>query len=312
MEEKSTLTSRSVAVVIIVVTLVALSVLMPSSWLGGSSPKKSKKVTIDVSGIKSKKAAAEDLNNDGQITWKEVVEETLPMSEQTKENLKDEKVDSKLIDELNDPNNLTASFSRNLYLSASYLEKNGMTDESSQKAVAEKLMLEESSKIRPTIYTYSDIKVAKNESKESIQAYGNTMATILDSIITKKIITDEISSLEKFAETKDTSLITPFKTNKKRLDGIVNRLITMEVPPSSVIYHTLALNRIAAHRDLIANISLLESDPLRSSLAVTNYIETSRGVIALFEKFSTYFNVQNITFSQKNPGYVFVIGYTLH
>lgn len=314
MEEKSTPASRSVAVAIIVLVLVALSVAMPSSWFGAKPNSPEQKWKIDVSKIKSKKAIAEDANGDGQITWKEVIAETLPTDEQTKENLKNEKVDPKAIEALNDPTNLTASFSKNLYLSASYLDQNGMTDEASQKAVAEKLMAQEAVKIKPTIYTYKDIKVAKIETKETIKAYGNTLEPLLDGIVTKKIITEEVKALDAFSKSKDASVSAaePFLANKKQLDITLKKLEAIQVPPSALIYHTEMLNKVAAYRDLIANISKMNDDPLRASIVMPNYINISRGVVGIFEKYVTYFNVQNVTFAKNEPGYVFVIGYTLH
>lgn len=312
MEEKSTPASRSVAVASIVLVLVALSVAMPSSWFSPKTKSENQKWKIDVSKIKDKKAVATDANSDGQVTWKEVIAETLPMDEQTKENLKKEQIDPKAIEDLNNPNNLTASFSKNLYLSASYLDQNGMTDEASQKAIASKLMAQEAAKIKPTIYTYKDIKVAKTESKESIKAYGNALVLILDTVITKKITTDEIASLEQFEATKDASVISPFIADKKRLDIIVKKLTEMQVPPSAIIYHTLVLNRTASYRDVIANISVLESDPIRATLAVRDLRDVSKNFLRVFENISTYFDIKNVTFSSSEPGYVFVIGYTLH
>ncbi len=312
MEEKSTTASRSIAVALLVLALIALTVIAPSSWFGSKAKSENQKLTIDVSRIKNKKAIATDTNGDGQVTWKEVIQETVPMDEQTKENLKSQPVDQAAITALNDPNNLTASFSKNLYLSASYLDQNGMTDEASQRAVADKLMAQEAAKIKPTIYTYKDIKVAKTESKESIKAYGNALMLILDTVITKKITTDEITSLEQFEATKDASVIAPFIADKKRLDAIVKKLADMQVPPSAIIYHTLVLNRTASYRDVISNISVLESDPIRASLAIRDLLTVSRNFLRVFENVSTYFNIQNVTFSNNEPGYVFVIGYTLH
>lgn len=314
MEEKSTPASRSVAVASIVLVLVALSVAMPSSWFSPKTKSENQKWKIDVSKIKDKKAIATDANSDGQVTWKEVIAETLPMDEQTKENLKKEQIDPKAIEGLNDPDNLTASFSKNLYLSASYLDQNGMTDEASQKAIASKLMAQEAAKIKPTIYTYKDIKVAKTESKESIKAYGNSLEPILDGIITKKIITDEVTALDAFSKSKNASAsgAVPFLSNKKILDATVKKLESMQVPPSALIYHTEMLNKVTAYRDMIANISTMETDPIRASIAMPNYVNTSRSVISIFESYSTYFNIQNVAFSKNEPGYVFVIGYTLH
>ena len=107
--EDSTLKSRSFIAIIILVTLVALSAAIPVSWLGLKPQIGNSQYKIDVSSIKPKKDILTDSNGDGKITWKEVIDETLPMDEQTKANLKNEKVDPAAMAALNDPNNLTAS-----------------------------------------------------------------------------------------------------------------------------------------------------------------------------------------------------------
>lgn len=312
MEEKSTTASRSIAVALIVLVLVALSVAMPSSWFGSKAKSENQKLTIDVSKIKAKKAIATDANGDGQVTWKEIVEETLPMDEQTKENLKMEKVDPKAIEALNDPNNLTASYSKNLYLGAVTLQQNNITDQETKNTLVDKIAQNEANKIKRTTYTDQDIVISKSENKESVKVYGNSLAPLLENVITKEAIEKGFLGFANYTKTNDTASLIYLQKEKKRLDALIKKIATIPAPPSALLYHIKMINNVAAYRDIIDNLSKAEADPMRSIFVFEQYLPVSRSLVSIFDEYSDYFNRQNIVFSSGEPGYVFVSGYNLH
>lgn len=308
MEKESSQTSRSVAVLIIVVTLIAVSVTIPTKWLGGVSQKKLRD-PIDLSSLSSGGIAINS-NNNGNVTWSDVVMSTLNPSSSTLEELKKIPVDQKEITDLNDPNNLTSSFTKNVYLASTYLTQNGTTlDEQGQQDIITKLMQEEKDKIVPTVYSYKDINVAKTESKESIRIYGNALATIMENIITKKSAADDMTSIQNYLKSENVSDLTPLINNKKKLDSIVKKLLALSVPPSAVIFHIIALNKITAFKDVITSLSNADKDPMRATLVLGSYVDTSITSLRVFGQFTSYFNTQNITFSSKEKGYVFTVGY---
>lgn len=310
MERESTQTSRSVAFLGIIVTLIAVSAVIPAKWLGGA-PKKQLQPKLDLSVYTSPNEIAQDVNKDGKISWGEVMNETLKPSNTSPEEQNKTTADPKAIAELNDPNNLTASFSKNLYLSSAYLTKNGIDDDKSKKDVLTNILQQEASKIVSTTYYSKDANVAKTESKESIKIYGNAIATILQNIITEKIILADMTSVIAFLKSKNPSDLSHLYNNKKRLDDVIQRLLKVSVPPSALTYHMLAINRVAAYRDIINNLSVADTDPIRQTFVIEKYPDTVKLVALLFNQFSNYFNMQNIVFSSKEAGYVFVTGYTI-
>lgn len=312
MEEKSTTASRSIAVALLVLALIALTVIAPSSWFGSKAKSENQKLTIDVSRIKNKKAIATDTNGDGQVTWKEVIQETVPMDEQTKENLKNQKVDPKAIEALNDPNNLTASFSKNLYLGAVTLQKNNITDQETKQVLVDNLAQIEANKIKRTTYTDRDIVISKTENKETIKIYGNSLAPLLENVITKEMIEKGFLGFANYTKTNDMTSIIYLQKEKKRLDTLVEKIADIPTPPSALLYHIKMVNRVAAYRDIIDNLSKAENDPMRAIFVFEQYVPISRLVVSMFEEYSDYFNKQNVTFLNKEPGYVFITGYTLH
>lgn len=308
MEIQSTQTSRSIAVLIIIVVLIVVSAIIPAKWLGKDT-QVIQKPKLDLSAISSVQEVATDANNDGVITWKEVMSDTLHLSTTTLQEIKSIPVDQKEVDALNDPNNLTSSFAKNIYLASAYLDKNGITDQASKDEIVAKLIQDEKAKIVTTVYTLRDINVAKTESKESVKAYGNSLGLIMENIITEKSAGDDMSSIQKYVTSKNASDLQPLIITKKRVDSVLKKLLSLSVPPSATIFHIIALNKIRAFGDVVSGLSNADNDPMRATLILSSYTNTAIEALRVFNQFSSYFNTQNIVFSSKEKGYVFTVGY---
>lgn len=310
MEKTSTQTSRSVAFLIIIASLVIVSAIIPAKWLGVSQ-KTQTKPKLDLSLLTSPQEIATDTNKDGNITWREVMTSTLNPSSSTVAELKKIPVDQKSVEELNDPNNLTSSFSKNLYLAAAYLDKNGITDEQSKQDALMKLLQDEKAKIIPTTYSYKELRIAKTESRDSLQQYGNAIAKELKIILNKDTLKKTTYSIVSYSENKDASLLLDTQLEKKMLAGETTKLLSLSVPPSAVVYHLLMLNKIAAYSDTVSAFANADKDPLRATILFQNYPNTILSLTNLFASFSTFFDQKNVVFSSKDPGYVFITGYSL-
>ena len=292
--------------------LIVAAPFLPARWFGLSIQTPPTQYTrIDLSAITSPEEIATDTDNDGTITWQELVTQNANYSSTTLESFKTEPVDQNAIAQLNDPNNLTASFSKNLYTASAYLKRNGVVDGALQQQAIDQLLAQEAQKIKPTVYTVSDIRVASQETNATLKAYGNSVASLLSVLITKKIITDDLAAIYSFTQSKDGTDLTILAKNKERVSAILQKLAAISTPPSAVSYHILALNRIAAYRDILDNISRAESDPVRSAITIDVYSDRIELVVRLYDQFSDYFNVQNIVFSPKDPAYFFTVGYTI-
>ncbi len=305
--EETHKTRSSLIILGSVLLLLGLSAMIPAKWIGGGKTVVHNQ-KIDLSLMTSPNQIAKDINGDGGISWKEIVVSTLNASSSVAQG---EPVDRKAIEELNDPNNLTASFSKNLYLLSAYFDKNGITDEVTKQKAVNELIENERKKITHTSYGYKDIVVAKTESKESLRAYGNVVAQLLQKTLSKEIGRKDLYSITTYSETKDPSALQDLITNKKNLDSILQKMLTLSVPPSLVSYHLLAINRIASYRDLVKNLSVADTDPMRASFVLNDYTNTTILVFRLYEQFATYFTSHGVVFNEKEPGYVFTVGYTI-
>jgi hypothetical protein len=304
--------SKSIGVGVILIGILLLTTFVPASWLG-VKPKAHMRLDLDaINALSEINNLAQDNNNNNNPDWRDLLIDTFANSAGTSTIAKNLLTDDSVQRRLNDPNNLTASFSKNLYIASAYLEKNGITNEQIQREILDRLMAEEGSKLATTTYAYKDLYIAPKETKEAIKVYGNGVATILKDIITEKIITNDITSVNAFAQTKNEADLTPLVKNKNRVDALLLKLLNISVPPSAVSYHLLALNRIASYKDTLDNLSRANVDPVRATLAMKKYSDIAILVLRLNSQFSNYFDNGNIVFSPKDAGFIFTAGYTIN
>ncbi|MDB5259928.1 MAG: hypothetical protein JWN37_159 [Candidatus Nomurabacteria bacterium] len=289
------------------IVFILLVSLIPSRWFG-IHPVRYSNPTLDLNDVSSPYQIATDINNDGALSWNEIVNETFKSGNTDVQNTP---VDPKAIAELNDSNNLTASFTKNLYVSANYLKQNQITDQGSQQQVLDQLVAQEAAKIVPTIYTTDSLHVGVADDSATLKAYGNKIAPILQQLITKKVLTDDLTAINSFTQTKNETDLSSIVNNKNRVDDLLKKLLDMPVPPSALTYHLLAINRVAAYRDNLDNLSKAKSDSIRATIAMGDYQNIVTMDIRLHEVFTQYFNAKNVVFSSKDAGYEFTVGYTI-
>ncbi|MCF7844089.1 hypothetical protein K9M47_04340 [Candidatus Gracilibacteria bacterium] len=311
MEAKNNTTSRALVVLGLVIILILLSAITPAKWLG-VKVKKQPYTKLDLRVMTSPSEFATDTNNDGKVGWNEIVTSTLKNSTTSLANINQKPINQRIIDDLNDPNNLTSSFSKNVYLATAYLKEKGITDESSKQEAVNYLIAQEAAKITITSYTLKDIKVAKNESKDSIKLYGNNIAPIIKDLISSEVITGDMVSVNSFIETQEVLKLLPLSSNKKRIDSLIQKLLGIEVPASAITYHLLMINRLAYYSDILASLAGSDSDPVRGTLMLNNYQEAIILVIRTPNQFYDYFNMQNIIFTSKEAGYIFTSGFNFN
>jgi hypothetical protein len=281
--------------------------IIPASWIN-SKPKND---SADLTSVTQIDVTPKDKNTDQPLSWKQITLKAFSDQPETLDQLKSAPIDSGAISQLNDENNLTASFSKNLYLASAYLKENNITDESAKQNVINQLIEQEAAKIVPTVYHYSDLNVAKTESNDSIKAYGNSVASILSDVVSVKVLNDDLKAIDNFTKTQDSASIMILKKDSDRVALIMKKMLNVSVPPSATIYHISALNQLAVYNDMLKNLSKADTDSLRANIALKNYSNAVLSVVKLYKNLSEYFDIKNIAFSLKESGYVFTVGYTI-
>jgi hypothetical protein len=290
------------------VMLLVLTLIIPARWLG-VKPAVNNKVVVDFSKLQPVTSFTKDSNSDGMTSWKELVESTEgPDSPLLTEATKP---DAEIQKALDDPNNLTSAFSKNLLISSAYLKNNNITDEDSQKAVIDGITKDAVARTISKKYAYGDIKVATKEDKVSIRAYGNEMAKIMNGMITEKNIEEDFPGVQMYLKDSDKKTLIPIQADAKRIDALVGKLLRVTVPPSAAVYHLMALNQIVEYKDVLYNLSVADTDPVRTAISIKKYPDTVIATLLTYKKLSDYFTIKNIVFTSKESGYVFTIGYDL-
>lgn len=301
-------TKKALTVVGFLVCLVLISLVLPAKWVG-IQPAQKKLNKIEITSPSFLKDSINDTNKDNSISWRELITGSLD-SEEIK-NAESKVVDPKVIAELNDPTNLTASFSKNLYITSTALANKQTGDANAEQQILNQLISQEAQKIEKTTYSFKDLTISKSESPVALQQYGNAVAKILDGMITKKKILDDFDGFQNFVTTKDETSLVPLMEDHQRVDAILKKLLALPVPLSAATYHMFTINRVAAYKDMLYNLSLASSDPVRATLFIDVAPKTIVATLWVYNELSTYFSIQNITFSPKDSGYVFVTGYTI-
>lgn len=307
MTEDHSFPSKGSLVLAFAFALFLASAFVPAKWLG---VERKQEAPIDYTKFKSIQEFTKDTDNNRKLTWKEVISSTDEGAAMVAE-LKDQKPNPTVEKQLNDPNNLTASFSKNLYLTSTYLKNNNITDEQAQENAVSGITADVIAKTASKKYTFGEINVAKTEDKNTIRTYGNEIAKTLNNIVTRKNIEEDIPGLNSYLQTADMGDLAAIQEDAKRVATIRNKLITMSVPPSASVYHLATLNQVVAYSDMLSGLAFAIEDPIRAAAIIGNYPQTLLATVLVYKNLSAYFNIKNIVFSSKEAGYVFTTGYTL-
>lgn len=283
---------------------------LPAKWFG-IHPATKKFAKIDLSSLNSIDDLAKDTNGDGVTDWSEIITQTyggVEASTQTS----DARLDPGAVAQLNDPNNLTGALSKDFYLSSAYLDKAGgdASPEAAQGIVAN-LVQQEATKIAFTTYAKSDLTIDTHETAASVKAYGNALGKLITLAIQARLVTNDVAYVKDYVDTKNQSSYAALVNKRDTARAIIAALRAQKVPLSAEAYHLLTLNRVAAYADTLDNILKVETDPIRSAIALGSYTDVARDMLRSIPLLVDYFKVKNITFSPKESGYVFDPSYTI-
>ena len=300
-------TSKSIIVIGVLFAVMTLSAFIPAKWLG---VKPIQHARLDLNSIQEINDLSLDKDSNGRPDWKDLVNATFTESD-SDEVIKEVPIDKDAQKRLDDPNNLTASFSKNLYVASSYLKQNGGADVESQQDLINTILDQEKDKLTHHFYTNTDLRVGTSETASAIRIYGNSLGLLMEKSLTYKIGVGDITIMKAYTDNKDSSVLASLVIKKDHTDELIQSMLKLSVPKSATPYHLLTLNRLVAYRDLIDNMTQVVDDPIRATIAFNSYLETTDSLLHSLSGFLSYFTTQKITFSSQESGYVFEPGYTI-
>ena len=114
------------------------SAVVPSSWFYVESNRGG--ATLDLTSVDTIDVVGKSAEGTKPTSWKDITELAFKDQPEILEELKNTPVDEDTLKDVNDETNLTASFSKNLYVASVYLQDNGITDEAAQQEVLNQLI----------------------------------------------------------------------------------------------------------------------------------------------------------------------------
>ena len=306
-QQKQTVGAPLLALGVLLLLTVGTS-LIPASWIGLGSPKR-EYAPLNLSLAQDLKTLAQDTDNDGTISWKEYIAGSLGVSG-TSTSMTDLETDPRTIAALNDPNNLTASFTKNLYMASVALQQEGVNDPTTEQQIITKLIQGEQGKVEVKTYTQEDIKIGKDNSAYALKVYGNSVASILQGFITEQSITDDITGIGNFTNSKNEADLIAIVKSKKRIDSVMEKLLSVEVPSSAAPVHVDILNRIGKYDATLKDLTRAYDDPVRATFAIKSYADDAVSALQSIPYLAQFFEQKHAVFSLKDPGYLFMGSYT--
>lgn len=308
-DQESVPSKKAIAFSLFFVLLVSTA-FIPAKWFGVTE-KKNVKVPVDLSQFKSIETTTKDVNGDGKLTWREVISSTEEGAVFIKE-AESVKPDENTQKALSDPNNLTAAFSKNLFLTSTYLKNNNVTDEESQQKALDGIMADTVARTASKKYIYNDLHIAQTENRATLKAYGNEVAKTIDGMITEKNIKEDLPGMLTYLDTANEEGLVAITKDAARIATINKKLLAIQVPPSASANHILLLNKVEEYKDTLSSLSTAPTDPMRAAAVIQKYPDVLVATLQVYKDMTDYFNLKNIAFNPQEPGYVFTVGFTLN
>jgi hypothetical protein len=249
-----------------------------------------------------------DKDGNGIPDWKDLLNQM--MSTTTKEIASKAVIDEKTKAALDDPNNITASFAKNLYVASAYSKQKGNLTKAQTEELASSIVASENSKIVVTIYGLSDLHISTTETDDAKKEYGNALGKLYLRALKEKIDASDLAIIKSYSINKDKSVLASLVVKKNNLETVITSIVALPVPASAAPYHLVMINRLSQYKSIIENLSKMDTDPVRATIAFNSYVPIIKAVYSSFAVIQNYFSVENITFSKSEPGFAITSGYT--
>jgi hypothetical protein len=307
MHDNQMTTKKAVVVLGFLILLVVTTLIIPARWVG-VKPSTTKRSPLVLKSTEELAVLTKDTDKNNSPDWKDLLLETTSTSTIGVANkYVVTEADKK---RLADPNNITASFSKNLYTVASYAKKSGQMTQAEQQAIVTDLLSKESEKIDVKVYTLDDIKIASTETTASKRAYGNELGKVFKKATGFKLDIIDLDKIKAYSTSKDPAILESFTIKKNNTKVIIDELLKISVPGSAVPYHLLMVNRLSEYLSILESFAGAKDDPMRATIAFNKFLPIVKALFSSLENMSLYFKLEDITFTSNEPGYVLSAGYT--
>ena len=149
-----------------------------------------------------------------------------------------------------------------------------------------------------------DFNVDIKETPETIKAYGNAIAAILQKKPPENL-EDEIDIVSRADATKDPAELKKLDGNIAAYNRLERALLELAVPQSALPTHIAFTNATASMIWSITGLKYILTDPIKALPGVAGYAENSQNFYASAKAFKVYLDGKNVTFNPGDDGYGF-------
>ncbi len=292
-------TKRALLVVGAFMFLIMITLIAPATWVGVKPGKHTSLILRDSNDLA---VLSKDTDRNSNPDWRDLLFQTTSASTSAKAGTYVvTEADKKRLD---DPNNITSSFSKNLYTVSSYAKKAGDMSLVEQESIISNLVTKEASKIEVKWYDLDSLKIAVDETPTSIKTYGNQLGTVFKKAKGYKLDIADVDILKAYSVNKNPDVLSSLQIKKNNVILVVDELLKMSVPKSASPYHLLVINRLSEYKSVLEGLSDTGNDPMRGALAFNTYTPVLNALSSSLVNVQLYFKLQDVVFSSNEPGYV--------
>lgn len=227
---------------------------------------------------------SKDTDADGILDWEENLWGTDPSKKETTPGISDKETVAKLKAEKEreepspssttpDAGNLnkTDQFSRELFSTVTALSQGGPVDPATLQELGASL----AEKIRNTpaqkVFLVSDIKVVKNDTRQDIIKYDDTLNNIYKKHPLERSVSEVLQDFIIDEENVDTTALKNLDPINIQIKAAISDIVKMSVPQSLAELHLDFLNKLQMLSENIDNIKLYETDILLALSGISQY-----------------------------------------
>lgn len=213
------------------------------------------------------------------------------------------------LNKLNDQNNLTSRIVKNAVTAGALLKSNNMPEEQIISSLQNGINNETNTALHSKIYDESSLKISKTSSISELKSYGNVIARVIMYTADQISAKGDLTILTEYINKKDANVLKKFNVKIKILKDVENYLLKeIIIPKKAVNIHLFFINSIENYISVLEGITKTGDDPIFGLISLNNYKNSDPTFISSIQKYTEFFNNENVIFSNKEFGYLFTQG----
>ncbi len=249
-----------------------------------------------------------DTDSDGTSDGKEVELERNPTVKGPNDKISDNPFAQNQAGAKNEPLTATDKFARDLftrYMTAKQANGGVPLTSAEQKDIALDMLDKSDVILAKSEYTRADLIIAKDNSPETIRAYGNELGRIIKTYSISA--RDEGVILRDSIEHEDPDLLEEFDPIIKAYQELLFNILKTKAPGNASLIHLALVNSFSDIISTVKGMRDIYVDPFMALQGAGHFPDARASTINALQRIKSYFKENNVTFTESESGYMFSI-----